>query len=56
MRAGQVVDMYAAITKLPSPEQIQRQRDLTPAALEAIKRDTVYLYVANVRDLRIARP
>ncbi len=56
VRAGQVVDVYAAITKFPSPEQIQRQWDLTPAALEAIKRETVYLYVANVRDLRIVRP
>ena len=56
VRAGQVIDVDAAITKFPSPEQIQRQWDLTPATLAAIRRETVYLYVANVRDLRIARP
>src|SRR3712207_5862833 len=38
VRAGQVVDLYATITRLPSPEQIRRQWDLTPSALEAIRR------------------
>lgn len=56
VRAGQVVDLYAAVTRLPSPEQIRRQWDLNPAAFEAIRREKVYLYVADVRDLRIAAP
>ncbi len=54
VRAGQVVDLNAAITRVPSPEQIRRQWDITPAAFEAIRREKVYLYVADVRDLRIA--
>ncbi len=53
VRAGQVVDVYAAITKLPSREQIQNTWDLTPEAFEVLKREQVYLYVANVRNLTI---
>ncbi len=56
VRAGQVVDLYAAITRLPSSEQIRRQWDLTPAAFEAVRHEKVYLYVADVRNLRIAGP
>ena len=56
VRAGQVVDVYAAITRLPSPEQIRRQWDLTPAAFETIKKEKVYLYVADVRDLKVTTP
>ena len=53
VRTGQVVDLYGAITRLPSPEQIRRQWDLTPSAFEALRREKVYLYVADVRDLKI---
>ncbi len=56
VRAGQVVDLYAAITRVPSAEQIRRQWDLTPAAFEALRHEKVYLYVANVGDLRITAP
>lgn len=56
VRAGQVVDLYAAVSRLPSPEQMRRQWDMTPAAFEAATREKVYLYVADVRDLRIVRP
>ncbi len=56
VRAGQIVDVYAAVTRLPSPEQIRRQWDLNPSAFEAVRREKVYLYVADVRDLRIAGP
>ena len=56
VRVGQAVDLYAAITRLPSSEQIRRQWELTPAAFDAIQREKVYLYVADVRDLKITKP
>ena len=53
IKAGQTVTLTAAITKLPSREQIQNAWDLTPEAFEALKREQVYLYVASVRNLTI---
>lgn len=53
VRAGQVVNLRAAITRLPSPEQIQRQWDLTAEAFEALKGQPIYLYVASVGDITI---
>lgn len=53
VRPGQRVDLNAVITKLPSMEQVQRQWDLTPGALEVLRREQVYLYVPDVTNLKV---